>query len=1047
MANNILDHLTLPNGDTNEFKDNTGTVSTHQHYDSDLVPQIHKVYESTSYYATTTGSWETSSWYFMSIRPDDWYKPWRVKFKVHTYCPNYPTYHSYTWTTLTGQSNAIGYANWNERYTSAHYYLPWYRLKKAGYDAGYGHAIGVSIMYGGGYTSSAYYRTFEIDYYECENCTVTFLDTPVKWSGWTGGNTTNYEDITYGDAITRGLQETGDSNTVTENRINYFAEKTGDKGIWANSLFMEDGSGTYQNICTASDGTVTADNRTTATTKIANTNGFKVGGKIYYTTTSYLANTNISGSAVVYSSVTNFDTRYSMNTTLTANNLTPYQPIYLVGTIHSDGLYYLDSTWWTQTPNDTSKIYVMIGGCYDSTTSNCRALLQDFNPWYYYDGTRLVRYIGDAQTINGHTVAKNVPSDAVFTDTTYSSLAAASGGTDLSLVTTGEKYSWNAKSGSDVNVEQTATDTASGSTLYPLLFSASTSTSTTTEGARKTQYLTYDPYYKKICLNDEFYGTSTGGLCSTMYAGDVGIKYYQTENDGETPLYEFGANFGIWGSGSSAYSTAEIGAADGSWMTISNQDAVLHNNTWDGTNTSLKTTIGAVKTTADGALPLSGGTMTGTIVMPADDNLGIEPATNNYGHIGSSTKKFYKMYASTFYGNLYGDIKQSATSTSTNSDFPILFSNSTSANIATTGINRQSKLTYNPSTSTITLGTISTNEGVTKVMPTSLQLGVMTSNSTYTPTINIGYAGDIRFYKDGASSIRFTGTNTTTDMIKFLDNTTDNSGNGIGIGYGGGCTLIAGGEAMSEMISNISPQTERVWIGCDGDVNILTNLQNGWVNRNDFQFTGAGNFWMPASGNAYFMGGSLFMKGGTTSSDADVITLDPTTGVTTIKKNGGGYKVTSENGTYNLLLHMASSYNRGLYDQSTSKWLIYCDSNGKITIGGPLYTPIYSSTSVSVTPLKNKMSFYRTGMVVYFTISSDFTSTGLASRTTVNAGTIPNGYRPIAQYESGLMGSNNQIQMQLLTNGTISMYNFTTSVMNSGWFRFSGCYITQDTSP
>lgn len=40
---------------------------------------------------------------------------------------------------------------------------------------------------------------------------------------------------------------------------------------------------------------------------------------------------------------------------------------------------------------------------------------------------------------------KTVPSDAVFTDTTYTSKAAASGGTDVSLVTTGEKYVWDAK--------------------------------------------------------------------------------------------------------------------------------------------------------------------------------------------------------------------------------------------------------------------------------------------------------------------------------------------------------------------------------------------------------------------------------------------------------------------------------------------------------------------------------------------------------------------------------------------------------------------------
>lgn len=45
--------------------------------------------------------------------------------------------------------------------------------------------------------------------------------------------------------------------------------------------------------------------------------------------------------------------------------------------------------------------------------------------------------------LGGHSVGKDVPSDAVFTDTTYTSKTAASGGSEVSLVTTGEKYTWN----------------------------------------------------------------------------------------------------------------------------------------------------------------------------------------------------------------------------------------------------------------------------------------------------------------------------------------------------------------------------------------------------------------------------------------------------------------------------------------------------------------------------------------------------------------------------------------------------------------------------
>ncbi len=384
----------LPNNSVYNLKDKTQTRSDHRHYDSDLVPLVSKTYASTSYYSTND-SWDNSTWYFMSIKPDAWYKPWRVKFKVHSYCPNYASYHSYTWSTFCGRSDGIIYANWNEKQNTTHDYIAVCILKQAGFDAGYGHALGVSIRYGDNYTNSNYYRTFEVDYYECENCTVTILDTPVKWADWSGTGTTYYNSISTYDAVNRGLRESSDDDTY-DNRIVYFAGKTGSKGIWATSLFMEDGSGTYQNICTATDGTVTSSNRTTGT-KVANTNGFKVGSCIYYTNTNYNANTNISGWGVIYKTMsTLFDSRYSLNTTLTANSLTPYAPVYLVGTINaSDGLFYLDSTWWTQTPADTSKVYVLIGGCFDSTTSNCRITLYEENPWYRYDGSRLVIFSGN----------------------------------------------------------------------------------------------------------------------------------------------------------------------------------------------------------------------------------------------------------------------------------------------------------------------------------------------------------------------------------------------------------------------------------------------------------------------------------------------------------------------------------------------------------------------------------------------------------------------------------------------------------------------------
>ena len=78
---------------------------------------------------------------------------------------------------------------------------------------------------------------------------------------------------------------------------------------------------------------------------------------------------------------------------------------------------------------------------------------------YYFrtDGKIQGSITGDAATVNGKTVAVNVPSDAKFTDTTYESKAAASGGTAVSLVTTGEKYTWNNKTSNTGTVTSIAT--------------------------------------------------------------------------------------------------------------------------------------------------------------------------------------------------------------------------------------------------------------------------------------------------------------------------------------------------------------------------------------------------------------------------------------------------------------------------------------------------------------------------------------------------------------------------------------------------------------
>jgi len=96
----------------------------------------------------------------------------------------------------------------------------------------------------------------------------------------------------------------------------------------------------------------------------------------------------------------------------------------------------------------------------------------------------------------------------------HSSLAAASGGTDLSLVTTGEKYNWNSSS-SDTKVTQTATNSTNAD--YEVLFSGTADNTTRTEEARKSSKLTFNPFNNG--------GTLTSNVVET---GDIGIRNMDT---------------------------------------------------------------------------------------------------------------------------------------------------------------------------------------------------------------------------------------------------------------------------------------------------------------------------------------------------------------------------------------------------------------------------------------------------------------------------------------------------------------------------------------
>lgn len=203
-----------------------------------------------------------------------------------------------------------------------------------------------------------------------------------------------------------------DTNTtvIQTLTINDNKNTAGLNGVAQYNLIMEDSNKQYQGLVLTSG---------TGTTKEKNPVGF-LPPNIFYCngSNSYVKDAALTGTNI-YTSYA-IDLRYSTNcgTTLTNGKST-----YLVGTIHNDGLFYLADTWWSQSlpTADGDQVYIYIG----PAISNHQVHLATFHPMFWHKDGKVQLYAGassyaiNAGTVNGHTVESNVPTNAKFTDTTY----------------------------------------------------------------------------------------------------------------------------------------------------------------------------------------------------------------------------------------------------------------------------------------------------------------------------------------------------------------------------------------------------------------------------------------------------------------------------------------------------------------------------------------------------------------------------------------------------------------------------------------------------
>lgn len=256
-----------------------------------------------------------------------------------------------------------------------------------------------------------------------------------------------------------------DNNTTYT--INYsidagvYKSGTGSYAISRYSLCMQKPDMTWEKV------TATNANYSTGTSKSVNTNGFILGNIRYYGTTTNVANGANAASNTMYEKSASLDLRYSTNCGDTPS-WTAGDYIYFVGTIGSDGLFYLDTTtWWTNTLPSTNdgKLYVQLG----KFLSGYNISLYENHPAYYYDGTKLCEYkIADNKqdTLISGTNIKTINNNSLLGNgnITIDSLPSQSGQSGKYLTTNGTTASWSTVSipTVDQTYDSTSTNAQSG---------------------------------------------------------------------------------------------------------------------------------------------------------------------------------------------------------------------------------------------------------------------------------------------------------------------------------------------------------------------------------------------------------------------------------------------------------------------------------------------------------------------------------------------------------------------------------------------------------
>lgn len=448
---------------------------------NDLVPYAAKTYIDIIGNSSSNAIAD-NSFYFGSVKPNSFTESWEVRYRVRVWVSTNTNYEAVSDVLFKGDQSSINaYAIFNHFYSTSYrpvYYHTVARLKSAGFTAGYGHALGISLSDSNNRADTSLKRSFTVELIYAKNCTATLNDTAVLWANWTGTGSTNYNDPGTYNFSSNGLQETGDNDDTCQLR-SYYERPLVDTG----KLYG-------YNLCTlTSDDKLTGfvTSYSTGTSKTKNTATFKINAPIYYynSSTEKAAGTYTSDNTLIFQT-SGINLQYSTNcgTTLTAN-----KPVYLVG-VPSGTTYTLADTWWTQTLPTTAdgKIYIYLGIAY----STYQIAWQINHPIYWYKDGAVKLYIpsaGDLAYINkGSGSSKYLREDG-----TWQTVSGGGTGT-VTGVTAG--------AGLNTTSSDTATDGGTISTSGTLYLTKSGVTAGTYQG------ITVDKYGRVTSASNQGYVTT-----------------------------------------------------------------------------------------------------------------------------------------------------------------------------------------------------------------------------------------------------------------------------------------------------------------------------------------------------------------------------------------------------------------------------------------------------------------------------------------------------------------------------------------------------------